>query len=216
MTISFVASDEAEGTIVPAAPSVADDDFLIALLFTDNNNLNVTPPAGWSLVHSLEHSGASLESAIYTKVASSESGSYNFNGAGNSTSHIIVLRSSVAGTFSVATESILQVNSSATSTNTAIAALDEDMMIFYVCNAAGFTVSTAPSSMTEAEVTQYGSRAAASYYELLTANDASYSKTLTWSGSNQSIVSALAIRHAPDGGATTILPFIAKYFRGLN
>ena len=204
MTISlkYAADMDSNGVIV--APTVSDGDLMIVEVTTDSGTPAITLPAGWIEEQALSHTVATLTVNTFSKVASGESGSYDFSSSAAVYGGIAVYTTDTGGALSVAAKGINEADTS-TSTSPSLAALSGDMLHALFASDEGTAVTTAPTGMTSIpEIIGAVSQNNEAYYELLSADDAALTRSLVWNGTGQMITGALVIRDSNAAAATTI------------
>ncbi len=197
MTISVIETHASRTGIFPTLlAGVQDGDLILVTIANDSAPDTYNPPSGFSLLGEHEHSLASLDQAVYVKTASSESGSYTFQGPANNNmpATLVVIRGS-EGDLSASAFTPLEANASTATTNT-VDASSGDMVIASFSNDGAVTVATPPSGMTLEASMSADSSITVTYSEVLASDDATYDATVTWSVTEQAIASAILITEA--------------------
>lgn len=188
---------------------VADGDWLYVLLTSDNGLPAGEDPGGWTKVHELEFAGSpSLGVELWCKIASSESGTYDFNpDLGNGTSHFRIFTDDVGGgdfTFPAGVphdESTAEVDS-ATGTTAAVDVGNGDLLVCGFSTDEAPTIDTAPPSMTGALESISGTRSQSTYYELVSPAEGTATRTIIYTASQQIVMSAIVLEYVSAGGVT--------------
>lgn len=139
-----IGSRGGSSSVVPALASVQNGDLIIGIVMNGTSGRTFTAPAGFSSVTSYNAVGPSA--AIFTKTASSESGTYTFtaSGAGGTQANILVYSPAsvhLAGSWNNA--------NSATQTALSISPSVGGVLIAAFAFKTNTTVTTPPSGMTQ-------------------------------------------------------------------
>ena len=115
-SVSNATGSTFEPIVIPALSIVSDDDIIIACLESDANGVWDTVPVGFVELEPGGVVNGSLNVSCFTKIASSESGTYTFGNTGNYLTGVITVFSKSAGTWASPVD-----HSTVSSTQTAIA-----------------------------------------------------------------------------------------------
>jgi len=166
-------------SVVPALSSVQNGDLLIAFVMKSTSGRTFTAPAGFSSVTSDNSDKPSVE--IFTKTASSESGTYTFTSSGAGSMQATILVYSPA---SVNLSGSWNRASSDTQTALSISPTAKGVLLAYFALSRNETVSTPPSGMTQRAIFS-NSGVATTQYELSpSAAGSTGNKVIVWSGSD--------------------------------
>ena len=209
MTVSLIYSSAGESGTVPA-PTVSNGDIMIVTLYSDSGAVGGSL-SGWTEIDAHTHTSGGVGYQTLYKVAASESGDYNFGSIALPIYTVQTFRDSVGGgTWSVEDFSTSEADS-ATSTSAAVAVSTADLLYVAYSNDGGRTVSTAPATMTAAGGLLLAARALVSYYEIMSAPDATATRTLVWNSTEQVIAGAAVIRYTVSGGAYSLAADSSSY-----
>lgn len=213
MAISLNFSSTAESATI-AAPTVADGDLMIATFTSDDSEPPGASLTGWTTLHEHSHSTSVFSYQTLYKVASSESGSYNFGSVTQPNNTLHIFRDSAGGgTWSFPDDSTSEGASTSTSTTSAVAVLTDDMLLTMWGNDGNRTVSTSPSGMTLGNGATTAGQALYGYYQLITSDDPTLTKSLVWSADEQFIAGAIVIRYTGGGGGGLAVPTAVHNYR---
>lgn len=189
-TVSHVSTSSATAdtaSITITAPSgIQDGDRMMMCVGNDSVSGTWTTPTGWT-VFQTGTAGNNIAISCYYRDASSETGDYTAtNNSTSSKSGVISVFRKTSGTWATPTSNSSDGASGTSMTSDNLMSVAGGIMWSVWFNDGAFTVSTAPSGVTAPSGnTGYASSSGhAAYYEA-TASAANYSRSITWSGTEQ-------------------------------
>lgn len=195
MSITYRAETTASGTgtlVLNKPTGTVDGDLLrVTILSDDKTATTAQGPAGWTKIDDVAHSGDAVQLITFYKVASGEGATFTFiNLLTPTVGCCQAFYDSVGGgAWSLSAHNTNTAGIVATASNAAITSQNNSLLFISWGNDSLWTVSTAPTGMTASGHIDGAAMSLNPYYQLITTG-ASETKSLTWSGADNSIIFA--------------------------